>query len=224
MLEVSIRKRIAALVNKLESIVNFTQNEIEQLLDIFVKIEGKKPFAKIDRRKFREILHDTFKMTDDFLLDRVYRAFDINNDGGISALEWVQGLSVFLRGTPADKAKFSFTAYDLNSDGIITREEMFQLLKNSLVKQPTDEDPDEGVRELVEIAFKLLDIDHDGQVTFNNFRTAVEQDPLVLEILGPCFPEEKVAIAFLSSFQEIQVPDMLWYLQPGGSSTTLKSV
>ena len=49
-----------------------------------------------------------------------------------------------------------FTVYDLNGDGYISREEMFQLLKSSLVKQPTEEDPDEGVKELVELSLKKM--------------------------------------------------------------------
>ena len=46
--------------------------------------------------------------------------------------------------------------YDLNGDGYISREEMFQMLKNSLVKQPTEEDPDEGIKDLVELSLKKM--------------------------------------------------------------------
>ena len=46
--------------------------------------------------------------------------------------------------------------YDLNGDGYISREEMFQLLKSSLIKQPTEEDPDEGIKELVELSLKKM--------------------------------------------------------------------
>ena len=49
-----------------------------------------------------------------------------------------------------------FNVYDLNDDGYISREEMFQMLKNSLVKQPTEEDPDEGIKDLVEITLKKM--------------------------------------------------------------------
>ena len=49
-----------------------------------------------------------------------------------------------------------FEVYDLNSDGYISREEMFHMLKTSLVKQTTEEDPDEGIKDLVEITLKKM--------------------------------------------------------------------
>ena len=44
----------------------------------------------------------------------------------------------------------------MNGDGYISREEMFQLLKHCLIKQPAEEDPDEGIKELVEITLKKM--------------------------------------------------------------------
>lgn len=49
-----------------------------------------------------------------------------------------------------------FHVYDLNADNYISREEMFHMLKNSLIRQPTEEDPDEGVKDLVEITLKKM--------------------------------------------------------------------
>jgi Ca2+-binding EF-hand superfamily protein len=46
--------------------------------------------------------------------------------------------------------------FDLNGDGFISKEEMFHMLKNSLLKQPSEEDPDEGIKDLVEITLKKL--------------------------------------------------------------------
>ncbi|CAH8554836.1 unnamed protein product [Schistosoma turkestanicum] len=217
MLEISIKKAIKKLTNKLANNVNFTRLECEALLYMFVKIEGKKPFGKLDRMKFREIFHHTFKMTDDLMIDRVFRVFDADFDGGVNAQEWVMGLSVLLRGTLEEKIKFAFTVYDLNDDGRVTREEMFQLLRFSLVKQPVDEDPDEGVRELVEIAFKRLDMDRDGRLNYTDFQQAVEDNVLLLEVLGKCFPNEEVVTAFLSTFQEIKVPESISYIKPSKS-------
>jgi len=49
-----------------------------------------------------------------------------------------------------------FDVYDFNGDGYISREEMFTCLKKSMVKQTTDEDPDEGIKDLVELALKKM--------------------------------------------------------------------
>ena len=46
--------------------------------------------------------------------------------------------------------------YDLNGDGFISREEMSHMLKNSLIRQLTEEDPDEGIKDLVEITVKKM--------------------------------------------------------------------
>lgn len=38
------------------------------------------------------------------------------------------------------------------------------------MKQPGDEDPDEGVRDLVELVLKKLDVDKDGKVSLDDYR------------------------------------------------------
>ena len=49
-----------------------------------------------------------------------------------------------------------FAVFDLNGDGFISKEEMFHMLKNSLLKQPSEEDPDEGIKDLVEITLRKM--------------------------------------------------------------------
>lgn len=120
----------------------------------------------MDRTRFREFLHNAFDMTDDILLDRVFKRFDADNDGYISREEWILGLSVFLKGsklnlsareggiltmffvagTEEERVLYCFDIYDLNSDGFITREEMLNMLKSALGRQGLDEDQDEGVK------------------------------------------------------------------------------
>lgn len=49
-----------------------------------------------------------------------------------------------------------FQVYDLNGDGYISAEEMLYLLKDCINEQPTEEDPDEGIRDLVEITISNM--------------------------------------------------------------------
>ena len=44
-------------------------------------------------------------MTEEILMDRVFRAFDEDMDGYISMKDWCQGLSTFLRGSLEEKTK-----------------------------------------------------------------------------------------------------------------------
>jgi hypothetical protein len=62
------RKRIQAPTNNTGSLsLTVTKTEVENLLTIFRERENQK--EKLDRTKFRDILHNTFGMTDDFLMD-----------------------------------------------------------------------------------------------------------------------------------------------------------
>ncbi|XP_051527097.1 calaxin isoform X1 [Myxocyprinus asiaticus] len=191
------RKIIKSLAETLcKQVKHFNRTEAECLIRVFNGLleeqEERRAGHGLDRVKFRNILHNTFGMTDDMMMDRVFRAFDKDNDSYISVKEWVEGLSVFLRGTLEEKITYCFDIYDLNGDGYISREEMFHMLKDSLIRQPTEEDPDEGIKDLVEIALKKMDFDHDGRVSFTDFEKTIRDENLLLEAFGNCLPDAKV--------------------------------
>ncbi|NWU33766.1 EFCB1 protein, partial [Hylia prasina] len=202
------RKGVKLLVDSLtRSAKHFNKSEVECLVNLFdtlvARASSQFAGAGFDRTVFRDTLHSAFGMTDDVVLDRVFSTFDKGNSGCITVVEWVEGLAVLLRGTLEEKMKYCFAVYDLNGDGYISREEMFQMLKNSLLIQPADEEPDEGIKDLVEIALKkmastyllvpflLQDYDHDGKLSFEDFEQAVREENLLLEAFGPCLPDIK---------------------------------
>ncbi|XP_078198889.1 calaxin-like [Callithrix jacchus] len=98
-------------------------------------------------RKLVESISETVKS--------LFFAFDKDNDNYINIKEWVKGLSVFLRGTFEEKLKFCFEVY-LNGDGYISQEQMFDMLKNSLHQQSSEEDTDEAIKELVDLTLKKM--------------------------------------------------------------------
>ncbi|XP_027430265.1 EF-hand calcium-binding domain-containing protein 1-like isoform X1 [Zalophus californianus] len=89
-----------------------------------------------------------------------------------------------------------FEVYYLNGDGYISREEIFDMLKNSLCQQSSEEETDEGIKELVDITLKKVDYDNDGKISFADFEKAVKEERLLLEVFGPCLPEAKNCIDF----------------------------
>uniref|UniRef100_A0A8C3WJF6 EF-hand domain-containing protein n=1 Tax=Catagonus wagneri TaxID=51154 RepID=A0A8C3WJF6_9CETA len=172
------------------------KNEVECLIRIFHSLVERADVRLdnigLDRNAFQVIPHRIFGMTDDVLMNRVFFAFDKDNDNLINVKEWVKGLSVFLRGTFEEKLKFCFEVYYLNGDSYISREKIFDMLKNSLHQQSPEEETDEGVTELVDITLKNMDYDNDGKLSFEDFEKAVKEDRLLLEVFGPCLPEAKV--------------------------------
>lgn len=46
--------------------------------------------------------------------------------------------------------------YDLNNDKYISKDEIFHMLKHSFIKWPSEEDPDEGIKDVVEITMKKM--------------------------------------------------------------------
>ncbi|XP_042328609.1 EF-hand calcium-binding domain-containing protein 1 isoform X3 [Sceloporus undulatus] len=166
------RKKLQKLAESLcKTAKHFNRYEVECLINLFNNLEvepsDRHAAVGLDRNSFRNILHDTFGMTDDMIMDRD-----------------------------------CFEVYDLNSDGYISREEMFHMLKNSLLKQPSEEDPDEGIKDLVEITLKKMDYDHDGKLSYVDFEKAVRDENLLLEAFGPCLPDMKCRMAFeVQAFQ-----------------------
>eukprot|EP00112_Aurelia_sp_Birch-Aquarium-sp1_P003231 Seg136.1 transcript_id=Seg136.1/GoldUCD/mRNA.D3Y31 product="EF-hand calcium-binding domain-containing protein 1" protein_id=Seg136.1/GoldUCD/D3Y31 len=202
MATVAAKKLQAKLAEQIFKETHFSRTEVEKLLEMFRSLVPPHQKCKMDRTKFRTVLHNTFQMTDDIQMDRVFKAFDADNDGAISMKEWIFGLSIFLRGTLQEKIEYCFAVYDLNGDGFIQREEMFHMLKTCLIKQPTEEDPDEGVRDLVETLLKLMDQDKDGRLGYEDYKKSVEQDDLLLESFGQCLPDDKYVDDFEKQFAD----------------------
>merc|ERR1739848_518793 len=104
-----------------------------------------------------------------------------------------------------DKSNYTFTVYDMNGDSYISRDEMFQMLKTCQVRQSNEEDPDEGIKDLVEIALRKMDLDKDSRLNKNDFHDSIFDEPLLLEAFGPCLPDEISAEIFENEmFEELR--------------------
>ncbi|KAK2587673.1 hypothetical protein KPH14_003791 [Odynerus spinipes] len=181
---------------------NAGQQQVGPSLGVYRRPRTMHSIEGIDRSIFRNLLHNTFKViTEDTLVERLFCCWDRESEGAIRLEPWVMGLDVFLRGNLHDKTDFCFRVYDLNNDGFITKDEIFQLFKNCLIKQPGEEDPDEGIRDLSELALKKLDVDRDGKISFRDYETAVKGEPLLLEAFGQCLPTDENCTAFLKTLK-----------------------
>ncbi|KAK3876288.1 hypothetical protein Pcinc_018916 [Petrolisthes cinctipes] len=192
-------KGYSKLAEKIAKNTHFTCEEVDAMLTLHGPTGGS---PRMDGNRFRDIMHGIFGMTDEVVMEAMYRVFDMDQDGTIGPEEFVLSMSVFLRGTLDEKIDYCFSVYDHNADASVSREEMFHHLKSSVVNLPPGEEMDEVVKDLVDLVCRKLDTDHDGKVSFSDYATAVHAEPLLLQVFGPVLPDVQEREQFLDTFLE----------------------
>ncbi|KAJ3118121.1 EF-hand calcium-binding domain-containing protein 1 [Nowakowskiella sp. JEL0407] len=187
-------------IDDLLKITYFTRSELEHLTKHYNELVHTND--KIDRSRFRDLLADTFGVDDSLIMDRVFRCFDLDADNYIGYDEFMKGMNVFLKGKHEDRLKFCFRVYDLNGDRYISKEEMYLMLKNSLVRGVLllagEVEDDDGVKDLVDLVLKKLDEDRDGRVSESDWASAIGKENLLMEAFGQCMPNNRLIEQFLN--------------------------
>ena len=60
------------------------------------------------RKKFKEYLHDTFDITNDVILDRIFKYFNKVSSDDLDLEEWVIGFSVVLKGRNPPRPEYIY--------------------------------------------------------------------------------------------------------------------
>lgn len=55
-------------------------------------------------------------------------------------------------------------------------------------------------QDLVDVILKKMDIDRDGKLSYNDYKTSVLKNPMLLESLGPVLPPRPFTLGFLTTF------------------------
>ena len=78
---------------------------------------------------------------------------------------------------------------------------MLTMMGNCLYKNKgnTEEEGDEGVKDLIDMTIKKMDHDKDGRISYSDFASTVSKDPLMLEAFGTCLPSNKAGLHFINS-------------------------
>merc|ERR1712179_21999 len=114
----------------------------------------------------------------------MFKTFDENGDGYISFVEWAM-CCVFIAGagTFEDKMGCFFNMFDANRDGSIGKEEMTKFVEDlySFIKTEVPDAP--SAEEIVNNAFKEMDVNSDGKITRDEFIAALKAEKELSEVL-----------------------------------------
>ncbi|KAG0202376.1 hypothetical protein BGX28_005067 [Mortierella sp. GBA30] len=140
--------------------------------------------TEVDPNTFRRILHSS--PLDDVFLTRLFSAFDTNpNSKGVNFKEFIEGLSVFMKGTPDEKLELSFKLYDVDHAGYITRPGLERAMTQlHSVVAGSSQDETHQIQELVKRIFDDLDVNNDGKLSLEEYKLNSMKEPLIIDFLG----------------------------------------
>jgi len=124
-------------------------------------------------------------------LERLYHAFDVDNNKTIDFQEFVDGLSVFMKGTSEEKLELSFKLYDVDHDGYLTQPELEKVL-TKLAAVFTLEEQTLEIKALVARMFEDLDINGDGRLSLTEYKLSAMKEPLIVDFLSQFLEEHNL--------------------------------
>lgn len=172
-------------LRELKTNTYFEGKELQQWYKGFLK---DCPSGHLTRDSLREVYKQFFPFGDPTTFsDLVFNIYDTDNSGTVDFKEFITALSISSRGTIDEKLRWAFKLYDQNGDGKISAQEMLRIVEaiykliGSMMKVPEDEStPEKRVNKL----FSMMDVDHDGQITFDEFCEGSKKDQSIVSALN----------------------------------------
>ncbi|XP_077582058.1 guanylyl cyclase-activating protein 1-like [Stigmatopora nigra] len=119
--------------------------------------------------------------TSNAYVQALFTTFDLNDDGFIDFMEYVAALSLVLQGAVHQKLRWYFKLYDIDGSGCIDRDELLLIFKS--VDAINGVHDDTKTQEFTNMVFDKIDINGDGELSFEEFMDGVQHDQMLLKML-----------------------------------------
>lgn len=175
--------------------------ELENIEAVFNEISTKTDdgtrqveLSMLNRQDFAE----RFRLPG-FIAERLFHAFDRNENGTIDLEEFIGGIALCLHGTVKDKCRLLFHIFNLAEDGGVSRDELTAVLLSSLesaqtildnMEDTTVEQPEEGeetdklietVTRIVNDAFETCNVSKTGKLSAKEFENWLYRNPKIMD-------------------------------------------
>ncbi|XP_068508512.1 guanylyl cyclase-activating protein 1-like isoform X1 [Syngnathus scovelli] len=102
-------------------------------------------------------------------------------DGFIDFMEYVAALSLVLKGAVQKKLRWYFKLYDLDGSGCIDRDELLLIFKS--IDAINGIHDDVKAEEFTNMVFDKIDVNGDGELSYEEFIGGVQEDEMLLKML-----------------------------------------
>jgi len=178
----------------------WTKNEIKLLQTMFDQMAMRSPDPE---SMSKETFLSVYQLPG-FMSERLFKVFDWKKSGDIDFGEFLLGLEKFFRSSVQDKAGVIFKMWDLNDNGVVDEKELSTML-HSLIPPPQKEKERDSlelhvklrcsehhrsfIRMKVETAFRECDLNHDGKLSFHQFKLFLTRNQDIVQMMDETFSE-----------------------------------
>ncbi|XP_054453309.1 Kv channel-interacting protein 1-like isoform X2 [Anoplopoma fimbria] len=184
-------------LDQLEAQTKFNKRELQVLYRGF---KNECPSGVVNEETFKQIYSQFFphggkSVCFHFLLlpadastyaHYLFNAFDTAHSGSIKFEDFVNALSILLRGSITEKLQWTFNLYDINRDGYINKEEMTDIVRaiyDMMGKYTYPVLKNDAPKQHVEAFFQKMDKNRDGVVTLDEFILSCQEDENIMRSL-----------------------------------------
>lgn len=176
-----------------KQVPNMNIEDVKGIYEDFRKASGKS--GKLTKKNFRKVYKQAFGSSVKEFADAIFHSFDTDGNGKIDFEEFLVGLSLSDlasndRQGRIQKLRWAFTVYDKDRSGTIDKKEMVSIVKAVFhISSISEMLPDDTPESFAERLFASVDVNGDGEITFEEFVKAADEDETIIDLLLPA-PKE----------------------------------
>jgi len=192
-MEESKKRKQLAQIQETKS-AKFSDSELDKIYEQYKSvISPSSPDFAIDMQQGAVLLEKILSKIQsnwwDYVLPKIYKVYDKNQDGKLEFQEFVVVLSIAMKGNLVDRFTFCFKMVDLDDDSKISTSEFVKLLK-VLYRIYFREENSSEFPEFVDMTLKKLDKKETDQLSSDELLDLIVNQPLLSTYWN--LPSEKV--------------------------------
>ncbi|CAF1282750.1 unnamed protein product [Adineta steineri] len=164
-----------------------TKMKTSEITDWFNELKSRCPNGKMTKKDMLKCYRDLSTCDMDkveHVVNAIYKAFDIDNDGKVDFKEFVIGFLLTTKGTMEEKLDYTFQLYDIDKDGYIDQTEIDVMAKYVLRMLGGNGNELESI-ELLKHFISSCHCNEQGLITKENFIRALSKNELLSQLLSP---------------------------------------